>query len=204
MAEQRKEAVNSQASEYLMTPANVQGNMTVIKRPNSVGVPIQHISVVDDLGHEIDDLLEERFQEVQVNAIGDRSSAVRTRSQKPDSWKGAKETFRQRAAAEEKLARPKAKRPSAYIPHESTEPIEDMEVDEEAVGPGFRMDREASEDTIQVELPSQVKRTIKPTVRFPKMSKGIKGIIETMKNKHPVLALKAQFQSEMAYWAEFF
>ena len=67
-----------------MTPANVQGNMTVIKRPNSVGVPIQHISVVDDLGHEIDDLLEERFQEVQVNAIRDRSSAVRTRSQKPD------------------------------------------------------------------------------------------------------------------------
>ena len=61
LAEQRKEAVNSQASEYLMTPANVQGNMTVIKRPNSVGVPIQHISVVDDLGHEIDDLLEERF-----------------------------------------------------------------------------------------------------------------------------------------------
>ena len=40
LAEQRKEAVNSQASEYLMTPANVQGNMTVIKRPNSVGVPI--------------------------------------------------------------------------------------------------------------------------------------------------------------------
>ena len=68
-----------------------------------------------------------------------------------------------------------------------------MEVDEEAVGPGFRMDREASEDTIQVELPSQVKRTIKPTVRFLKMSKGIKGIIKTMKNTHLTLALKAQF-----------
>ena len=135
-----------------MTPANVQGNMTVIKRPNSVGVLIQHILVVDDLGHEIDDLLEERFQEVQVNAIGDRSSAVRTRSQKPDSQKGAKETFRQRATAKEKLARPKAKRPLVYILHESTEPIEDMEVDKEAVGPGFRIDREAYKDTIQVKL----------------------------------------------------
>ena len=127
--------------------------------------------MVDDLGHEIDDLLEERFQEVQVNAIGDRSSAVRTRSQKPDSWKGAKETFRQRAAAEEKLARPKAKRPLAYIPHESTKPIEDIEVDKEAIGPGFRIDRETSKDIIQVELLSQVKRTIKPTVRFLKMSR---------------------------------
>ena len=36
------------------------------------------------------------------------------------------------------------------------------------------------------------------------MSKGMKGIIETMKNTHPALALKAQFQSEMAHWAEFF
>ena len=115
--------------------------MTIIQRPSSLGVPICQISVLDDSRREVDDLLEERFQKVQVNAI-------RTRSRKPDAWRGAKETFRQRATTKEKLAKPKTKRPSAYVPQESTEPINDIELGEEIVRLRSPVDRETSKDTI--------------------------------------------------------
>ena len=75
-------------------------------------------------------------------------NAIRTRSRKPDAWRGAKETFRQRATTKEKLAKPKTKRPSAYVPQESTEPINDIELGEEIVRLRSPVDRETSKDTI--------------------------------------------------------
>jgi hypothetical protein len=80
---------------------------------------------------------------VHVNAVGAR--------RKPDGWGSAKETFRQRAAAKEKMARPKTKRPSAYVPRESTELIGmdvDLDIDNKITRPGFPIDRETSEDTL--------------------------------------------------------
>jgi hypothetical protein len=108
----------------------VQSYASCIQKPSSSGVPIHQVSVLDDYGQEIDDLLEERVQEVQVNA-------VRTR-RRPDNCGRAKETFRQRAAAERKIARLKTKRPSVYVPQESTQLIEGMDVDE-ITRPGFRL-----------------------------------------------------------------
>ena len=102
--------------------------MTIIRRPKSLGaeIAVQHYRIVDDYRRDINNLLEE-----QVYAIDVSAAEVRTR--KPAIVSSAKELFRKRAAAEERLATPKSKRLSAYVPYDIEEVESNIDIDKEAI-----------------------------------------------------------------------
>jgi hypothetical protein len=189
--------------------------MTIIRRPESLGaeIAVQHYGIVDDYGRDIDDLLEERVHAIDV-------SAAEVRTRKPATVSSAKELFRKRAAAEERLATPKSKRPSAYVPYDAEEVESNMDIDEEAIQTRSRVTRantreeyagtqenqllepQETQETLQHE--EKQRRKAKIVAPLPKKTKGFKGILENMKSGHPALAIRDQFRSEMAHWTEFF
>ena len=92
--------------------------MTIIRRLKSleIRVLIWYYKIVNNYKRDINNLLKE-----QVNIIN--VSIAEVKAKKPAKTSSAKELFRKRAAIEEKLARPKSKRLSAYIPYN----IKDLE-----------------------------------------------------------------------------
>ena len=99
--------------------------MLIIRRPKNLGaeIAIWHYGIVDDHGRDIDDLLEERVNTIDVAVAGVRPRKATTVSM-------AKELFRKRAAAEERLAKPKSKRPSAYVPYDAEEVESNIDIEE--------------------------------------------------------------------------
>ena len=67
--------------------------------------------------------MEERVNTIDVAVAGVRPRKATTVSM-------AKELFRKRAAAEERLAKPKSKRLSAYVPYDAEEVESDIDIEE--------------------------------------------------------------------------
>ena len=66
--------------------------------------------------------------EERVNIVDVAVAEVRPR--KATIGNTAKELFRKRAAAEERLAKPKSKRLSAYVPYDAEEVESDIDIEE--------------------------------------------------------------------------
>ena len=64
----------------------------------------------------------------RVNTVNVTIAEVRLR--KATTVSTAKELFRKRAAAEEKLVKPKSKRLSAYVPYDAKEMGSDIDIEE--------------------------------------------------------------------------
>ena len=151
--DQEQEAAQARANASVMG-SNVATARSILRRPSTPGVPVQHYSVVDCDGRDIDEFLEEgelRACSMAVDSESDKwtttmasASQVRSKAKarasnlakqprvvKPADW-GAirrnKAELLKKAEAEARLARPKG-RTSAYTPDEGPEP-DDMSVDD--------------------------------------------------------------------------
>ena len=125
-----------------------------MKRLDTLGIPIHYYLVVDNKGQEINNLLEERIHAYSIGVDSDSneqavvtanasqvqqkakpvtlSNPVQSKVTKVPSQSKTrrnKAELQKKADVEAKLARPKAQRPSAYVPEELSE-VDDMSIDE--------------------------------------------------------------------------
>ena len=235
--DQEQEAAQARANANA-TGANASAApiRSIMKRPDTPGIPIHHYSVVDDEGREIDDLLEERIHAysmgvdsdsewavVAANASQTRpkakpvtsSNPVQSKVTKVPSWSEArrnKAELQKKADAEAKLARPKTRRPSAYVPEEISE-ADDMSVDEtieEVPRPELsktnvvrsleEFDR-ISPDTVTGDKPQRKTRL---TVHQPRKSKGYRSLINQLGSGYPAEAVREKLLADLVQYRELF
>ena len=127
---------------------------------------------------------------------------------KRNGLQSARDLIRKRQAAEDKLPTTKGKRSAHHALRRVSEVPEVMDVDDEATQETLAGDDDLEEIGSQAGEPeaglARAARRKKATVSQPKLSKGLKNILETMKSGHPTSVLRNQFRSEMSYWAEFY
>ncbi len=239
--DQAEEAAQARANTNA-TGANAIPVRSIMKRPDTPRIPVQHYSVVDKDGRDIDDLLNgrihacsvgvdsesdaEEWAAVVVNAFQPRtkdkpktsSNVVQSKVTKPSNWNKARKNkaeLQKKAEAEAKLAGPKIRRQSAYVPDEPEESQEpdDMTIDktiEVVPRPELSQDVNVvrsleefdriSPDTVVGEEP----RRIKLTAKHPKKSKGYRDLITQLGSGYPAEAVREKLLADLVQYRELF
>src|SRR6266536_3427808 len=239
--DQAEEAAQARANTNT-TGANTIPVRSIIKRPDPPRIPVQHYSVVDKDGRDIDDLLNgrihacsvgvdsesdaEEWAAVVVNAFQPRtkdkpktsSNVVQSKVTKPSNWNEARKNkaeLQKKAEAEAKLAGPKIRRQSTYVPDEPEESQEpdDMTIDktiEVVPRPELSQDVNVvrsleeldriSPDTVVGEEP----RRIKLTAKHPKKSKGYRDLITQLGSGYPAEAVREKLLADLVQYRELF
>jgi hypothetical protein len=185
----------------------MQGNFAVLQRsqitPSAVNYEVGARTVETTLldGGELDDFYEERVMPdtFKVYAVD------RTSRSKASATQEAKDIFRKRAAAEEKLPKAKSRRPSAYIPQETTAAPGDMDVDETVDEEVPRSDLHTTfhPGTGDLDEDKEPKRRLpKSTAPLPKTQRGFKMISDCLKTPDPTATIRLQWMSDNRHYLE--
>ena len=185
----------------------MQGNFAVLQRSQitppavnySVGARAIETSLPD--GRDLDDFYEERDIPDAFRVY----AASRASRGKASATQEAKDIFRKRAAAEEKLPKAKSQRPSAYIPQETTAAPGDIDVDEltdeEIPRPDLHMSRYPETGGLDKdEEPPH--RLPKSTAPLPKTQRGFKMISDYLKTPNPIATIRSQWMQDNRHYLE--
>ena len=237
--DQEQEAAQARTNANA-TGANAIPIRSIMRRPDTPRIPVQLCSVVDSCGRDIDAFLNEQVNACSVGIDSDSdseewkaiaayasqphakakpkapSSAVQSKVTKPLNWNEARKNkaeLQRKAEAEAKLARPKARRRSAYTLDETEEP-DDMSIgDTIEVVPRPDLPEEAnvvrsleefdriSPGTITGDKPQ---RQAKLTAHQPKKSKGYRDLITQLGSGHPAEAVRAKLLADLVQYRELF
>lgn len=167
--------------------------MQILRRDKNT-VKVQNINVTDAVGNTLDEYYEEESTAVLVSAVGpDKSSKERS---------GVKEIIQRRRQEEDKLPQAKSQRKGTMAARQRTDPAEDMDIDElnpvDRLGDTQTIDGDPSDNQEEEDMTRRRRRKL--TVPLPKVSKGVKTIIDTFKSPDPAEALVQQYIKETRHW----